>query len=220
MIYVDARKLDALMRRALSTYEVDPVSIDHVVGSLVQTSCAADSHGINLFPHYCRAVKSGLINGRLNPRIDQTAASTSIVDADNAFGHHAGARHRPREERAAETGIAAAAVHTPATSARGRIACAPPSKTASDSHERRRARQGTQQHGAFLWHEPICCCAPMADEGLFSLDMAISFANWRHDARRADDALAMGRDIRPTVTDASAARSLAPLGGYKASASE
>ena len=192
MIYVDARKLDALMRRALSAYDVDPVSIDHVVGSLVQTSLrGVDSHGINLFPHYCRAVESGRINGRPNPRIDQTAASTSIVDADNAFGHHAGALAIDHaRERAAETGIAAAAVRNSSHFGAAAYFALRAAEHNCIGFAFTNADALVKAHNSaepFFVTNPICCCAPMADEGPFSLDMATSLANWNkvNDARRA-----------------------------------
>ena len=63
-----------------------------LVNSLIETSLrGVDSHGVNLFPHYCRAVKSGRINSTPNIKIKQTGTSSAIVDADHAFGHHVGA---------------------------------------------------------------------------------------------------------------------------------
>src|SRR5207247_724625 len=93
----------------------DQAAIDHVVGSLVQTSLrGVDSHGINLFPHYCRAVDKGRINRRPKIQIDSTAAGTTTVNGDYGFGHHVGAVAMDTAvSRAAETGVAAVAVrHT------------------------------------------------------------------------------------------------------------
>ena len=92
MIRLDAARLAPVMREALAARDVDPTAIDHVVDSLVQTSLrGVDSHGINLFPHYCRVVESGRVNRRPSPTMTNTAAATAILDADHAFGHHVGA---------------------------------------------------------------------------------------------------------------------------------
>ena len=63
----------------------------HVVASLVQTSLrGVDSHGIELLPHYIRALDAGRINP--NPRygFKQTAPASGLLDADHSFGHAAG----------------------------------------------------------------------------------------------------------------------------------
>lgn len=54
------------------------------------SSIGVDSHGVRLAAHYARAIKGGRINGKPNIAIRQTAASSAVVDADNALGHHAG----------------------------------------------------------------------------------------------------------------------------------
>ncbi|SVC67443.1 uncharacterized protein METZ01_LOCUS320297, partial [marine metagenome] len=47
------------MKQVLTKLSVNKDSINHVVNSLVETSLrGVDSHGINLFPHYCRVIKS------------------------------------------------------------------------------------------------------------------------------------------------------------------
>jgi LDH2 family malate/lactate/ureidoglycolate dehydrogenase len=73
----DAGKLAAVMAVELARRHVDPESSQHVVASLVQTSLrGVDSHGINLFPHYCRAVEAGRINIRPRISISRTGPST------------------------------------------------------------------------------------------------------------------------------------------------
>ena len=89
---LNSEKLKMCMEKALEGRSVHPDSVQHVVASLIQTSLrGVDSHGIHLFPHYCRAVEAQRVNG--NPEIDvsRTADAVAVVDADHAFGHHAGA---------------------------------------------------------------------------------------------------------------------------------
>ena len=63
MRHFDADKLASLMGLELAALSVNKDSIHHVVASLIQTSLrGVDSHGINLFPHYCRTVSAGQVN--------------------------------------------------------------------------------------------------------------------------------------------------------------
>ena len=92
MIFLESDGLHHLMVGVLRDKGVNEDSTLHVVRSLVQTSLrGVDSHGINLFPHYCRAVDGGRISKDPQISIEQTASSTAIIDADHALGHHAGA---------------------------------------------------------------------------------------------------------------------------------
>src|SRR5688572_2762233 len=104
--------LEANMRRVLEQKGVNKDSVHHCVSSLIQTSLrGVDSHGINLFPHYCRAVDSGRINSSPDMKVDRTAPGTAILDADHAFGHHAGAfAIEQAMHMASEAGIAAICV--------------------------------------------------------------------------------------------------------------
>ena len=70
MIYLNDIKLSKIMKKVLTKLSVNKDSVNHVVNSLVETSLrGVDSHGINLFPHYCRAIRSGRINK--NPDINK-----------------------------------------------------------------------------------------------------------------------------------------------------
>ena len=172
MVYLDHEALAPLMHGALEARDVDPASIAHVVESLIQTSLrGVDSHGINRFPHYCRAVDGGRVSRRPNIRIERTAAATSIVNADHAFGHHAGAVAIDHARTCAvETGIAAAAVmnstHFGAAAYFGLRAatrdCVGFAFTNADALVK--VHNSTT---AFFGTNPLCCCAPMASEDPF-----------------------------------------------------
>ena len=73
---------------------------------------------------------------------------------------------------------------------------------------------------AFFGTNPICFCAPMADEEPFCLDMATSLISWNRvkEARRLNQTIPEGWAYDGNgieVTDPNAARSLAPIGDYK-----
>lgn len=92
MKYFNSGELSQIMLSELQKRGVDEVSAKHVVDCLIQTSLrGVDSHGINLFPHYCRAVDAGRINSKARMTLRKTGASTAVLDADHAFGHMAGA---------------------------------------------------------------------------------------------------------------------------------
>src|SRR3989337_517805 len=89
---VDSVGLSALMKVFLKGKGMNIDSVNHCVDSLIQTSLRGiDSHGINLFPHYCRAVDAGRINKNPQFKIRSSAKSAAILNADHAFGHHASA---------------------------------------------------------------------------------------------------------------------------------
>lgn len=222
---LDARALEPLIARELAERGVVPESSRHVVASLLETSLrGVDSHGIHLFPHYARAAVAGRINRRPRPQVIRRTAATAVLDADHAFGHHAGSAAMDlARELADASGLGAVAVRRSThfgaaayfalqASRGGYLACA---FTNADALVR--AFGGT---APFFGTNPICVTAPMAGEEPFCLDMATSTVSWNRvlDHRRSRRPLTAGWAAdgrgRPT-TDAAAAAMLQPLGGYK-----
>ena len=225
MRHFDAKKLAVLMESELVARNVAPDSIRHVVASLIQTSLrGVDSHGINIFPHYCRAVAAGRVNARPNISVARTGSATAIVDADHAFGHHSGAiAMEEAVTLALESGMGAVSVrnstHFGAAAYFGLMApernCLGFAFTNADALVK---AFGARE--AFFGTNPVCFTAPMESEGPFCLDMATSLVSWNkiNNYRRED------REIPPewafdsegtSVTDPHIARSLNPAGGYK-----
>lgn len=225
MRHFNGEILARLMKETLEQLGVVPDSARHVVSSLVQTSlCGVDSHGINLFPHYCRAAKVGRVN--LAPRMafEKTADATEILDADHAFGHHAGAVAMGKAvELAKKAGMGAVSVrnstHFGAAAYFGLMAaeqdCLGFAFTNADA-----LVKAFGARDAFFGTNPICFTAPMEKEGPFCLDMATSLVSWNkiNNYRREN------REIPPHwafdaegkgVTDPHAARTLNPAGEYK-----
>lgn len=225
MVYLHSVLLRDLLREGLITRGVEHFAAAHVADSLVETSLrGVDSHGVHLYPHYCRAVEGGRINARPSIRISRTAASAAAVDADHAFGHHAGAvAIDAAVGMARETGVGAVSV-------------------ANSSHfgaaayfALRAARAGFlgmafcnadalvkvyNGKSSFFGTNPICFCAPLSGEEPFCLDMATSLAAWNKvkNARTAGSTIPQGWAFDESgvgVIDPRRARSLAPLGGYK-----
>lgn len=225
MYLIDSARLAATMKAAFDAIGLDEASRDHVVASMVETSLrGVDSHGINLFPHYHRAVQAGRIAARPTIGVFERAASVAVIDADHAFGHHAGSVAIAGAQRLAEaTGIGAVAVarstHFGAAayfalqaSRRGYLALA---FTNADAL--------VKLHGGrapYFGTNPICFTAPLADEEPLCLDMATSGVSWNRvkNHARAGRPLEVGwaddAHGEPT-TDAAAARMLEAAGGYK-----
>ena len=74
MVTFDPSRLAELMREVLLARRVAADSVEHLTRSLISTSLrGTDSHGINLFPHYCRAVDGGRINKSPEMVFERTA---------------------------------------------------------------------------------------------------------------------------------------------------
>lgn len=221
----DSKRLVAVMRQQLAHRGVDLDVLENVVSSLIQTSLrGVDSHGINLFPHYCRAVDAGRINARPNIIVERTATSTATLDADHTFGHHAGAvAMQTAIKLAKESGMGAVSVsnstHFGAASYFGHMApengCLGFAFTNADALVK---AFGSKE--AFFGTNPICFTAPLEKEDPLCLDMATSIVSWNkiNNYRREGIHLPVewACDVDGiSVTDPQNARMLNPIGGYK-----
>lgn len=222
---LDARALEPLLAARLAARGVAEESARHVVSSVVETSLrGVDSHGIHLFPHYCRAAVAGRVNPRPAIEVARRSAATAVLDADHGFGHHAGsAAIALAAELADASGIGAVAVRDSThfgaaayfalqAARRGYLGCA---FTNADALVRAFGGEAP-----FFGTNPICLTAPMAGEEPFCLDMATSTVSWNRvlDHRRTGRPLAPGwaADAAGSdTTDPAAAAMLQPLGGYK-----
>lgn len=225
MARLNGRVVEQLMAETLQARGVCAESARHVAASLAQTSLrGVDSHGIHLFPHYCRAVDSGRITKDPQFVFAETSPSTAILDADDAFGHHAGIVAIDRAVALAKSaGMGAVAVKNSShfgaaayfglhAAANGFIGLAFTNADALiKAHGSRETFTGTN---------PICFTAPIEGEEPFCLDMATSLAAWgkvlnhRAAGKPIPDTWACDAEGQPVV-DPNAARSLQPSGGYK-----
>lgn len=225
MVYLHSERLAKCMKQALQNLDVAPIAIAHVVNSLVQTSLrGVDSHGINLFPHYCQAVEAGRINRDPEFETDRTATGSAILDADHGFGHHAGAVAIDYAvDLAKENGIAAVAVKNSTHFGAAAYFALRAADKGQMGFAFTNADALVKVHNSresFFGTNPICCAAPMADEEPFCLDMATSLAAWNkvNNARRTGNSIPDNwafNEQGETVIDPHQATSLAPVGGYK-----
>ena len=225
MYRLDANKLGTCMLARLGAAGVAVESANHVVASLIQTSLrGVDSHGIQLFPHYLRAVAAGRINATPVLRTEQTGASSATLDAMDAFGHHAGAVAMDAAVQLAKaSGIGAVSVgqstHFGAAAyfalRAANDGCIGFSFTNADA-----LVKAFNSSKPVFGTNPICFTAPLKTEGPLCLDMATSLISWnkvrncRATGSDLDEGWAFDKDGLPT-RDANAAVSLSPAGGYK-----
>ncbi len=225
MLNFDPAGLERILREQLNRRGVNAESIHHVVTALLETSLrGVDSHGITLFPHYCRAVDAGRINKNPKLTILKRHPSTALLEADHAFGHHAGSvAIEVAMQLANQTGIGvvsvknsthfgAAAYFGLQASRKGYIAF---SFTNADS-----LVKAFGSDRVFFGTNPICFTVPMKNEEPLCLDMATSQVSWnkvklhRMKKESIPSDWGFGADGKPT-TDPEAVKSLNPIGQYK-----
>jgi ureidoglycolate dehydrogenase (NAD+) len=222
---LDSTRLRALMRRELGRAGVCDASTDHVVQSLVETSLrGTDSHGVALFPHYLRAVGSGRISKQPCIKVEEQRGGVARVNADHAFGQHAGSFAMAlAQELAAASGISAVSVSDSTHfGAAGYFALQAARKgyaafSFTNADALIRMADGV---APYFGTNPICFAAPLANEDPFCLDMATSTVSWNQVGNHARTGTALepgwadDANGEPTC-DASAAAMLEGLGGYK-----
>lgn len=224
-IKLDHIKLTELMQDQLASIGVTEESRKHVITSIVQTSLrGVDSHGINLFPHYCNAYRGGRISTNPDIKILQPAEALIKVDADQAIGHHAGAVAMDKAiQLAKEKGIAAANVsnsnHFGAAAYFGLRAaeqnCLGFAFTNADALVK---VFGSKE--MFFGTNPICFTAPLQNEEPFCLDMATSLVSYNKikGYRLEGNDIPSGWGFTPEgidTTNPHEVKSLNPIGDYK-----
>lgn len=225
MIRVDGARALGVLRAALVARGVAAEAAEHVAQSLVETSLrGVDSHGIHLFPHYCRAVEGGRINRDPRFRTEQGGAAVACIDADHGFGHHAGAVAMDLAvSYAAEAGIAAVGVRNSSHFGAAAYFALRAARRGLIGMSFTNADALVKAHGAkarFFGTNPICFCAPLEGEEPLCLDMATSQIAWNKLRNMADRGEALPHDVAydaegRSVTDPATAYSLAPVGSYK-----
>jgi ureidoglycolate dehydrogenase (NAD+) len=223
--HIPHQKARNFLLSAFTRAKVPPELAKPVVDGLVQTSLrGVDSHGIRLAPAYINNVLNGRINLEPKMNVKRTSGSTALLDADNTFGIPAGIRAMDEAIRLAKkngigavsvvnsTHFSAAAIYSLRAAKRGMIGISFTNATPL-----------VIPYGGkkpFLGTNPICFAAPCDGEEPFCLDMATStvarnkLLSYKEKGLRLEEGWATDNEGMPTE-DASAAKWLLPLGGYK-----
>jgi ureidoglycolate dehydrogenase (NAD+) len=222
---VSHEALRSLTKALLLSRKVRDDVAGHVCDSLMQTSLrGVDSHGIELLPHYIRALDAGRINPSPDYLFEPTGPATGRLNADHTFGHAAGGVGMQRAiAMAREAGTGMVAVHNSShfgAAAYFALLAANEGLLALSFTNADALMLSYGGRRGFFGTNPICFAAPCADEAPFCLDMATTLVSWnkilRH--RLSGDQLGQGWafDEEADLTmDAAAARTLAPIGLYK-----
>lgn len=210
---------------ALAKKNVNEDVIDHVSGSLIQSSLrGVDSHGIRLLPHYLSAIDSGRINPKPDYAFIETSNSTGSLDADHTFGHAAGAEGMLKAISLAEkNGIGAVAVsnstHFGAAAYFSLLATKQNMIGISFTHADS-LMQTYLGKRSFFGTNPICVAVPCKGEEPFCLDMATSLVSWNKIIQYKENGKSIpdgwGYDSNGMETnDPEKVTSLVPIGNYK-----
>ncbi|TAF33412.1 MAG: Ldh family oxidoreductase [Cytophagales bacterium] len=224
-IRLNAIQLKPLMIRAFKERNLNETSANHIVSSILQTSLrGVDSHGINLFPHYCRSVVSGRINAQPQFSYPTLHASAAVLDADHAAGHHSGIVAIEKcMELANQTGVGTVAVRNSShfgAAAYFALHAAEKGYLAFSFTNADALVKAFSAKTAFFGTNPVCMAAPMLNEEPFCLDMATSLVSWNkiRNYRTANADIPYGWAYNKEgefVTNPHEATSLEPAGGYK-----
>jgi len=224
-VQLQHERLGAIMKSELVSRGVTAEGAGHVTAALIEASLrGVDSHGVNLYPHYCRVAESGRINLAPKMSLSVDEPSCAVVDADHAFGHEAGQFGMATAmEKARATGMAIVAVKNSSHFGSAAYYGLTAARAGMIGMAFTNADALVKAHGSsvsFFGTNPICFTMPMAGEEPLCLDMATSCTSWNNikNHRRSGAALEPGWAFDGSgepVTDADAARSLAPIGAYK-----
>jgi LDH2 family malate/lactate/ureidoglycolate dehydrogenase len=222
---LDGHRLEGLIRAEFERAGLCEESATWAARGMVETSMRGiDSHGVNLFPHYLRAVRSGRINSNPAIRTVQRRAATALLDADHAIGHHAGsAAIALAMELAAQAGMGAVAVANSTHFGAAGFFALQASRAGHIGFAFTNADALIRAFGgrrALFGSNPICITAPMEGEEPLCLDMTTSRVSWNKVVlgRRAGEPLPPGLAADASgapTTDPAAAAMLEPIGDYK-----
>lgn len=218
-------KLREFFVAALNSRSVREDVVNHVCASLLQTSLrGVDSHGVELFPHYVRALDSGRINPNPNYRFTATGPSTGKLDADHGFGHASGAEGMTKAiEMARKTGIGAVAVYNSThygAAAYFSLLASEQDMIGMNFTHTDALMLSYSGVRPFFGTNPICMTVPCDGEEPFCLDTATTLTSWNKLLKYADrgepipDGWAFDARGDP-VSDPTKATCLAPIGSYK-----
>lgn len=225
LIKLDHQILKQEMQNVFKEKNVCQEAIDHVTSSLIQTSLrGVDSHGIHLFPHYCKKLDGGRVQKNPQFEFTKTAPSAGYIDAADGFGHHIGSIAVEKAcEMAAETGMAAVSVRNSSHFGAAAYFAQQASEKNMIGMAFTNADALVKAKGStisFFGTNPICFTTPLKNEEPFCLDMATSMVSWnkiknyRREGSEIPDTWAYDGEGN-SVTNPDDARSLEPAGDYK-----
>lgn len=193
-------------------------------GLVLASLRGVDSHGVQLLPHYVKALAAGRIEPDPEMTFERTASSCGVLDAGHGLGFSAGVEAvRWAREMAQETGFGAVSVRQSTHGGMLAYYTLPPARDgflalAVTNTTPRLIPDGASR--AFFGTNPLCYAVPMAKEDPLCFDSATTqiTGNKIKLHRRLDKLLPVdtATDIHGISTcDPHKAELLRPFGGYK-----
>lgn len=137
-----------------------------------------DSHGIRLLPHYLDELEGGRINPDPDFEFERTVPSIGRFDADHTYGLAAGKRAMEHAiELAQDSGAGHVSVRNSSHCGSMAYFGLMPPEHEMIGHATTHGTANTQTPGSsrpFFGNNPICVTAPMANEGPFCFDAAMT----------------------------------------------
>ncbi len=225
MVRIKAEQVNNLIRKIFSKLEVDELIADYAVKGILHTSLrGVDTHGLRLLSHYINGIKEGRINKNPKIKFFSNSIATSIMDADHSLGYSSGMIAMKKAiELAQKVGIAAVSVknssHCGALSYYSEEAAKNDMIGIAFTHATSKLKTPNSKQ-EFFGTNPICFCAPSADNKSVCFDSAQSFISFhevldsRVQGRNLKDNIAA--DVQGNLTnDPNKATQLIPIGDYK-----
>ncbi|MCK0209718.1 Ldh family oxidoreductase [Starkeya koreensis] len=217
--------------RALVAVGLPPEDAATVAKLMVEADLTgADAHGIFRLPQYIARIKAGGTNVRPSIKVNRSAASTALVDGDNAMGHLVMSRAAETAiEIARENGIGWVGAHHSNHAGPAAIYAAMPiphgmigiySAVASANHM---AIWGSKE--MLLGTNPLAIGVPGGASGPLILDMATTVVSYGTVKKHVlldkpmPEGWMVNRDTGAPITDPAESKQgiLLPVGGYKGS---
>lgn len=225
MIRVPPAALKRFVRDVLIAEGAEEAMASDTAAGLVHASLrGVDSHGVRLLPHYIKGLRGGRINRNPSMRFERRAPAVGHLDADHAFGHHAGTVAMSHAMSiAGEAGVGTVAVANSSHCGALAFLALPAAEAGmigivlTHATPRLRTPGGRQ---AIFGNNPVCVVAPIEGSDPFCFDAATSTSTFNAVRMAAD----RGEGLTPGMaadgegndtTDPQQAEQLIPIGDYK-----
>lgn len=178
-VHVAENKIFRFARDTLIEAGVDKAVAEDTAHGLWKASIrGVDSHGIRLLPHYLDELEGGRINPEPEFKFKQTARAIGTFDADHTYGIAAGTRAMEHAiDIADEVGVGHVSVrnssHCGSMATFGLMAAEKNMIGYATTHGTANTKSPNSSR-PFFGNNPICVTAPMADEGPFCFDAAMT----------------------------------------------
>lgn len=202
----------------------EAMAFDTAAGLVHASLRGVDSHGVRLLPHYVKGLRGGRINRSPALQFERRARAVGRLDADHAFGHHAGTIAMSHAmSMAKEFGVGTVAVANSSHCGALAFLALPAAEAGMIGIVMTHATPRLKTPGGrqpIFGNNPICVVAPIEGSSPFCFDAATSTSTFNAVRIAAE----RGEPLPPGVaadgsgnetTNPQLAEQLIPIGDYK-----